>query len=51
MSLLDKIKKAGAELSDALTGTPTLLREIKGNSSDVSIYNLLTPNWLAFLVR
>ena len=29
MSLLDKIKKAGAELSDALTGTPTLLREIK----------------------
>ncbi len=29
MSLLDSIKKAGAELADALNGTPSLLREIK----------------------
>ncbi|MDE7265794.1 MAG: phosphate acetyltransferase, partial [Clostridia bacterium] len=29
MSLLDKIKKAGEELADALNGTPSLLREIK----------------------
>lgn len=29
MSLLDKIKKAGKEVADALNGTPSLLREIK----------------------
>lgn len=29
MSLLDKIKKAGQEVADAINGTPSLLREIK----------------------
>ncbi|MBD5583941.1 MAG: phosphate acetyltransferase [Clostridia bacterium] len=33
MSLLDKIKKAGNELADAVSGTPSLLREIKEKAS------------------
>lgn len=34
MSILDKIKKTGAELADALSGTPTLLREIKQKAAE-----------------
>ncbi len=33
MSLLDKLKKAGNELIDAVNGTPSLLREIKEKAS------------------
>ena len=34
MSLLDKIKKAGKEVADALNGTPSLLREIKEKAAE-----------------
>lgn len=34
MSLLDKIKKAGKEVADALNGMPSLLREIKEKAAE-----------------
>lgn len=35
MSLLDKIKKAGQNVADALSGTPALLREIKEKAASL----------------
>ena len=50
MSLLDKIKKAGKEVADALNGTPSLLREIKEKAAERKKTIVLCEGGLRFRI-